>query len=165
MISQNKEKKSVEIKTMIVEYIINRLNSLNWTIKDLSKQSKISQGELSKILNRTRKGLKAKTFYNIYSAFGDSCSIAANFVFPNLDLNLKIYRPKKRNEFGTFMQRYETSINTIEEISIKTGINENRTKDLYFRKGSLEAYELILIEKAVEKKKGELFNELFKDHE
>lgn len=164
MILQNKEKKSVEIKTMIVEYVIYRLDSLNWTIKDLSNQSKISQGELSKILNRTRKGLKAKTFYNIYSAFGDSCSIATNFVFPNLDLKLKIYRPKKRNEFGTFMQRYETSINTIEEISIKTGINENRTKDLYFRKGSLEAYELILIEKAVGKKKGELFSELFKGY-
>lgn len=163
MVLGNKRNSSTEIKILIAEYIINRLNTLNWTLKELSKHSSISQGELSKILNSTRKGLKAKTFYSLYSAFGDSCTSAANLVFPNLDLNLKIYQPKMRNEFGRFMHKYEINVNTIEEISIKTGINENRIKDLYFRKGSLEAYELILIEKAIGKKKGELFDELFQD--
>jgi hypothetical protein len=59
------------------------------------------------------------------------------------------------------MKQYEESVNSIEEIAAKTGIDENRLKDLYFRKAALEAYELLLIEKAIGKKQGELFKEYF----
>jgi hypothetical protein len=36
-------------------------------------------------------------------------------------------------------------------------------KDLYFRKAALEAYEFLLIEKAIGKKQGELFDEFFRN--
>lgn len=68
------------------------------------------------------------------------------------------YKLKERNAFGTFILKFEASVNSIEEISVKKGIDENRLKDLYFRRGPLEAYELLLIEKAVGKKQGELFD-------
>lgn len=53
------------------------------------------------------------------------------------------------------------SVNSIQEISFRIGIDQNKLKDLYFRRGSLEAYELLLIEKAVEKKLGELFEKIY----
>lgn len=59
------------------------------------------------------------------------------------------------------MREYETSANLIEEISAKTGILEGRLSELYFRNGALEASELILIEKAINTKPGELFEELY----
>ncbi|MNY50476.1 hypothetical protein D3C86_1859810 [compost metagenome] len=59
------------------------------------------------------------------------------------------------------MYQFEESKNSIEQIALKTGIDENRLKDLYFRKASIEAYELILIEKAVDKKQGEFFELLY----
>lgn len=153
--------KLIEPQHSIANYINNRLESLNWTVADLAVKSTISQGEISKILAGARKGLKADVFYKIYSGFGDSCSKATKLVYPDLDLKLKKYKPKARNTFGAFMERFETSINSIEEISVKTSIDENRLKDLYFRKGSLEAYEMLLIEKAIGKKAGELFTALF----
>ena len=59
------------------------------------------------------------------------------------------------------MKQYESSNNTIEEIAAKTGIQEVRLFELYFRKGGLQAHELLLIEKAIDKKPGELFEELY----
>lgn len=59
------------------------------------------------------------------------------------------------------MSQFETVKNSPEEIATKTRLDENRLKDLYFRKAALEAYEFLLIEKAVGKKQGELFDEFF----
>lgn len=153
--------KIIEPNHLIVDYINSRFKSLKWTIKDLANNSTVSQGEISKILKGTRKGLKAKTLYSLYTAFGDTCAKATKAVYPDLNLKLDKYKPKTRTPFGEVMLQFEESKNSIEEISIKTGIDENRLKDLYFRKAALEAYELLLIEKAVGKKQGELFEEFY----
>lgn len=153
--------KATEPDHLIVDYINGRLISLKWAEKELATNSGISQGEISKILGGVRKGLKAKTFYSIYTAFDDSCTKATTIVYPDLNLKLNKYVPKERNAFGQYMQQYEESKNSTEEIAEKTGINENRLKDLYFRKAAPEAYELLLIEKAIGKKQGQLFEELY----
>jgi len=95
-------------------------------------------------------------------AFRDEFTTAITEVYPHLKNNkLKQYKPKDRNTFGVLMRQYETSSNTIEEIAAKTGISEVRLSELYFRKGGLQAHELLLIEKAIDKKPGELFEELY----
>lgn len=71
------------------------------------------------------------------------------------------YKLKERNAFGKFILKFGTCVNSIEEISVKIGIDDNRLKDLYPLRGLLEAYELLLIEKAVGKKQGELFEEIY----
>lgn len=142
-------------------YIVKRLDELKWLDKVLSDKTGISKGQVSKLKKGTVDRLTAEVYYNIYKAFGDNCSKATEIVYPNLDLKLNKYKPKERNAFGKFMEQFENSVNSIEEISVKTGIDENRLKDLYFRKAALEAYELLLIEKAVGKKQGELFEEFY----
>lgn len=144
-------------------YIKISLDRLKWQDKVLVDTSGISKGQISKLKKGQVERLTAEVFYQIYTAFGDSCSKATKIVYPDLNLKQENYNSKERNAFGAFMEQFETSINSIEEISIKTGIDENRLKDLYFRKGSLEAYELVLIEKAIGKKEGELFEKLFEN--
>ena len=146
----------------IDKYIVKRLAELNWQDKELVEKSGISKGQISKLRNGTVEKLSAKSFYLLITAFGDSFSRAIPMIYPNLKNNkLKIFQPKRRNTFGSLMRKYEISENSIEEISAKTGITEIRLSELYFRQGALEAYELILIEKAVGKKSGELFEQLY----
>lgn len=157
MLKRNRHGEIVEPVHQIGAYITARLTELGWPDKELVAQTGISKGHISKLKNRTGEKLTARAFYSIYQAFGDSCTKAAMLVYPDLDLKLDKYKPKGRNEFGAFMLQFEKSENSVEEIAAKTGLDENRIKDLYFRRGSLEAYELLLIEKAVGKKSGELF--------
>lgn len=149
------------MKNNVDKYINKRLDELKWLDKTLVDKSRISKGQISKLKKGLIERLTAEVFYQIYSSFGDTCSKAAKSVYPQLDLRLKKYKPKERNSFGRYMKQYEESVNSIEEIAAKTGIDENRLKDLYFRKAALEAYELLLIEKAIGKKQGELFKEYF----
>lgn len=111
-----------------------------------------------------RDGVKSKTFYNIYKAFGNGLSFET-FVF-TIYLSLQNYydkkakiltENKKRNPFGLFMLQFEEVENTLDIIASKTSIIEVRLKQLYFGQGLVEAFELLLIEKAIEMKKGELF--------
>lgn len=145
----------------IDNYIKETLQKLVWEDKNLVEKTGLSKGQISKLKNGHVERLTAEVFYKIYKAFGDSCAKATKVVYPDLSLKLEKYVPKARNEFGKFMSQFETIKNSIEEIAIKTGIDENRLKDLYYRKAALEAYELLLIEKAVGKKQGELFEEFF----
>ncbi len=154
--------KIIEPDNKFSEYLNRRIQQLNWTNEICAQQSKVSKGEISKIRTAQRQGVSAKKFYLFYTAFGDSCEKATKQVYPNLNLSLKRYKPKERNEFGKFMQQFETNINSTEEIAAKTGIDENRLKELYYRRGALEAYELLLIEKAIGKRPGVLFEELYK---
>lgn len=142
-------------------YIEQSLKAKKLEAKDLASISGLSNSDISKYRSGTVAKLKAEIFYKIYKAFGDSCSKATKVVYPDLNLKLDKYVPKARNEFGHFMSQFETIKNSTEQIAIKTGIDENRLKDLYYRKAALEAYELLLIEKAVEKKQGELFEKFF----
>lgn len=146
----------------IDKYIIKRLKDLNWQDKELAEKSTISKGQISKLKNGSIEKLSAETFYLLVKAFGDKFTNAITVVYPHLKNNkLKLYKPKDRNNFGALMRKYETSNNTIEEIAAKTGIQEVRLFELYFRKGGLQAHELLLIEKSVGKEAGELFEELY----
>ena len=102
-----------------------------------------------------------QTFYLIVKAFNDSINNATRIVFLNQKFDLNKWIPKERNEFGKIMSKYENIVNSLEEISAKTGINKIRLSELYYRKGALDAYELLFIEKAIGKKPGELFEELY----
>jgi len=143
-------------------YIEQNLKAKKWEAKDLASISGLSASDISKYRSGTVAKLKAEIFYKIYKAFGDSCEKATKVVYPDLNLKLDKYIPKARNEFGQFMSQFETIENSIEEIATKTGIDENRLKDLYYRKAALEAFELLLIEKAVGKKQGKLFEDFYK---
>ncbi len=141
----------------INQYILERLEDLNWFDKTLVEKSGISKGQISKLKKGVVERLTAETFYKIYTAFGDACSKASNKVYPTLNLKLMKYSAPKRSDFGQFMLQFEESKNSPEEIAARTGIDDDRIKEIYFRRGALEAYELLLIEKAVGKKQGELF--------
>lgn len=160
-LKEKSHKESIQNGHKTADYIKSRLKKNNWSAIDLARNSKLSQGEISKILKGTRIGLSAKSFYYLYTAFKDSCSKATKEVYPELDFKLNKYIPKTRNNFGKLMLKFEESKNSLEEISIKTGIEKTRMTKLYYGKGSLEAFELLLIEKAVGKKQGELFELLY----
>lgn len=146
----------------IDKYIIKRLKDLAWQDKDLVIKSTMSKGQISKLKNGSIDKLSAETFYLLVKAFGDELKTAQTIVYPDLkNKKLKPHTPKDRNSFGVLMGKYETSKNTIEEIAAKTGIEEVRLFELYFRKGGLQAHELLLIEKAIGKEAGELFEELY----
>src|SRR5690606_39914961 len=106
-----------------------------WSPTYFAKKIKVSQGEISKILNKERQGLKADVFYKIYTGFGESCTKATKEVYPDLNLKLNKYTPETRNTFGKFIQQFEESKNSIEEIAAKTGITETRLRNLYFEIG------------------------------
>lgn len=145
----------------INKYIIEKLFELGWQDLELTKRSKISQSQISKLKNGSVTKLSAQTFYLITKAFNDTISNSKKIVYPNENFSLKVWKPKQRNNFGGLISRYEISKNSLEEISFKTGIKEARLFELYYRKGALEAYELILIEKALSIKEGKLFEELY----
>lgn len=145
----------------IDKYILGRLEELEWFDKILVDKSGISKGQISKLKKGLVERLSAETFYKVYTAFGDSCSKASKIVYPTLDFKLNKYNPPKRSDFGKFMSQFEESKNSPEEVATKAGIDDDRIREIYFRKGALEAYELLLIEKAVGKEQGELFEGFF----
>lgn len=142
-------------------YIIKRLDELKWIDKVLVEKSGLSKSQISKLKKGKIGRLTAATFYKIYNGFGDSCGYATKIVFGNI--KLKTTKPEKRTPFGRFMLQFEKSENTIAEISTKTGIEEIRLKEIYFKNGALEAHELLLIEKAIGEEQGELFEKFYKD--
>lgn len=161
LIIDKKTGKTIEPMLKLVEYIESALKLLGWKAKELAEMSGLSPGEISKVRNGLRQSLTAKNFYAIYSAFGDTCDKAQKLVYPDLDLTLNKYEDKGRNDFGKFMSSFEVIKNSIDIIAAKTGISLPRLKELYYRTGAPEAYELLLIEKALDKKPGEIFEEFF----
>ena len=144
-------------------YIEQKLKELNISEQFLFDKSIISRSEFIKLKNGEREGLTYKKFYKLYKGFDDTAINAATVIYPDLDLTLAKYTPPQRNEFGSLMNQFEKSENSPEEIAAKTGIPLSRIKQIYFRTGSPEAYELLLIEKAVGKNLGELFEKFNKD--
>jgi len=144
---------------LFAEYIEQKMRASNLNLAQLSEISNISKGELSKILSMTRSKISPLSFYKAYKAFGDSFSTIKNFVFPDIKLKNDIADFKNRNEFGVFMKKFEKDVktNTPIEISASTGINITRIKAIYVKKGAVNAEELILIEMAIGKNPGELF--------
>ncbi|MEG0915523.1 MAG: helix-turn-helix domain-containing protein [Myroides sp.] len=150
------------MKHSIDIYIKNRLKKLGWKDNQLADKSGISASQISKLKNGHVSKLSAQAFYSIVLAFNDNLENAIKVVFDLNKFKLKEYKPKRRNEFGVLMQKFETIENSIEEISHKTDITTTRLNELYYRNGAPEAYELILIEKAIGISTGELFEKLFK---
>lgn len=153
---------SLTIKHNISRYITEKLSEKKMQDRLLADKSGISRGQISKLKNGYVDRLSAETFYLIVTAFDDKIDKATKIIYPSLNLNLKKERNKTRNSFGKVMLQFETKINTLEQIALKTGISETRLTELYYRKGSPEAYELILIERAVGVKSGVIFEKLYK---
>lgn len=146
----------------IASYIKLKLKELNWEDKILAQRAGISPSDLSKLKNGITKKLFAKVFYALYSACNDSIENAIAIVYPNRVFSLNKWRVKPRSEFGEYMALHEQIINSIEVIAAKTDIPLQRLKDLYFKDNfSVHADELILIEMALGKKRGDAFKELF----
>lgn len=163
MLEKGKDGKANTPKHYVYEYIEKKLEELHLSERDLFDKSIISRSELIKLKNGEREGLTSRKFYKLYTGFGDSPINAALDIYPNLDLTMGEYIPPKRNEFGKLMSKYEVSENSPEEIAEKTGIPLPRIRQIYFKTGSPEAYELLLIERAVGKNSGELFEKFYKD--
>ena len=149
------------MKHKIDIYIKNKLQELNLKDNQLADLSGISPSQISKFKNRQVSKLSAQAFYSIVTAFNDTLENAIKIVYDVNKIKLNQYIKKDRNAFGTLMLQFENSKNSIQEISKKTGIKETRLNELYYRNGALEAYELILIEKAIGIRTGELFKKLF----
>lgn len=149
------------MKHKIDIYIKNKLQELNLKDNQLADLSGISPSQISKFKNRQVSKLSAQAFYAIVTAFNDTLENAIKIVYDVNKIKLNQYIKKDRNAFGTLMLQFENSKNSIQEISKKTGIKETRLNELYYRNGALEAYELILIEKAIGIRTGELFKKLF----
>lgn len=148
----------------IGDYIDIKMDELGLTEEEIAIKMNMSQSQINKLRNGKVNKLNALTFYKIVTVFGGDFKEAIRIVFPNFQkVKLKKVPQKKRNPFGTFMLKFEKVTNTPKVISIKTGIPEIRILDLFFRKGSLEAFELLLIEKAIDKKPGELFMSYFQN--
>lgn len=141
------------------KYLKQKLETTKWENKELANKSDISPSQISRFKNGTIQKLYASKFYGIVTAFEDNFKNASKIIYPNL--KLKAYKPKERNQFGVLMSSYETIINSLEEIAAKTGIEETRLSEIYYRNGAPEAWELLLIEMAVGEKPGVLFEKLY----
>lgn len=156
--SDNVNKKILE---NFSRYIVSKKKELGLTNEGLATECKISSGEISKLITMERKNISPKTFYLISKGVKDSFLNTFNSVYKGYKFSLKNHVPQNRNEFGNIMSKYENQINCIEEIAAKTGISLSRLKNLYYKDSSISIEELILIEKAIDKRPGELFEELY----
>lgn len=140
-------------------YIDERLKQKSLKDKDLVTSSKLSKGRISTLKNNYQGKITPMALYSIVIGLNDNIENASKIIYPNL--KLKAYKPKERNQFGVLMSSYETIINSLEEIAAKTGIEETRLSEIYYRNGAPEAWELLLIEMAVGEKPGVLFEKLY----
>lgn len=163
MLKKDSLGKIIVPKHYTYKYIGRMLKQLGWDEQNLVEKAIISQSELSKLKNEGREGLTPKKFYKLYKGFGDTCINAAKAVYPELDLTLNEYLSEQRSPFGQYMATHEVIKNSIDVIAVKTGISLSRLKEMYFKTGAPKSYELLLIEKAIGKKTGEVFEELYEE--
>lgn len=142
-------------------YIILKKKELGLSNEKLAKACKISNGEISKLINMERQSISPKTFYLLYTGVKDNFSNIFNFVYNSYEFSLNKYVPKKRSELGHIIMKHETQQNNIEEVSAKTGISLTRLKNLYYTDISFTTEEIILIEMSLKLKGGEIFEELY----
>lgn len=142
-------------------YIVSKKKELGFSNERLAIECNISSGEISKLITMERKSISPKTFYLIYKGVNDSFSNIFNFVYGDYKFTLNKYVPKKRSALGNIIMKYETQQNDIDEVSAKTGISPTRLKNLYYADISFTTEELILIEKSLKLKGGEIFEELY----
>ncbi|MFD0700118.1 transcriptional regulator [Myroides pelagicus] len=148
----------------ISEYINMKLTQKRMSLKELEFKSSISQSQISKLSRGLVSKLSAGTFYSLIKAFDDNVKDASGIVYKEFNFKLNKVDYKKRNDFGELMKSFETKENTIDIIAQKAGLKESRAFDLYYRNGALEAFELIMIEKAIGVEAGTLFELYFKEN-
>ncbi len=154
------------------QYVLNKKIAFGLSNKEFGEKVGLSEGEISKIINRKRLSVSLHSFYAISVKTGDTIEQTRDFVYPHRNFDLKIIKDqidtnRTRKGFGIFMQdNYETDTkdnvqgkNAFEIILAKTGISKQRLTDIYFGTGAPEPYELLLIEKAVGKNTGEMMKE------
>lgn len=159
------------------KYVQSRKTILGASNRVLAQKTGVSHGEISKIITEDRKSVSLHAFYNIAVNSGDTVEKARDAVYPHRSFELSKITParkskKSRTNFGQYMKdHYETKIidiaddkNSFENILARTGIPEQRLKDIYFNTGAPEPYEVLLIEKAVGKAPGELMADYVKKY-
>lgn len=159
------------------QYVRSKKTSLQLTNKELGEKVGVSEGEISKIINKKRLSVSLHSFYNITINTGDTIELAKDLIYPHrsfelnkIDSEIDINRTRKG--FGKYMQdNFETDTlnnvqgeNSFEIILAKTGIKETRLKTIYFGTGAPEPYEFLLIEKAVGEKCGEMMKDYVDKH-
>lgn len=154
------------------KYVKSKKTASGLAIKDFANNVNVSKGEISKIINENKKGVSLHSFYNIAVNSGDTIEQVRDFVYPHRSFELKNVpstkkAKKSRTNFGQYMKEHFEKENTdaiedenrFENILAKTGIDEQRLKDIYFNTGAPEPYEFLLIEKAVGKEPGEMMKD------
>lgn len=159
------------------KYVLSKKIEYALTNKKLGEKVDLSEGEISKIINKKRMSVSLNSFYKIAINTGDTIEQARDFVYPHRSFELKdVSSEKKKNKprtsFGKYMQenfeKEDINIaneeNSFEQILAKTGIEEQRLKDIYFNTGAPEPYEFLLIEKAIGKQPGEMMRDYIEKH-
>lgn len=155
----DKELTQLEIENF-ADYVLSRKTMLGLSNENFGIEVGLSKGEISKIINKDRKGVSIHSFYNIAVNSGDTIENARDAVYTRRKLELKTgYKLEKRTNFGLLMGELFEGENTFEIIQAKTGIPKQRLTDLYYNTSAPEPYEMLLIEKAVGKNPGELMKE------
>jgi transcriptional regulator with XRE-family HTH domain len=143
------------------------LAGLEITGAEICSRTGISKSDLSKLSSGLTSRLTAEKFYSINRAVETDITDMLVKVFPNASLvsDWKQAIKNKKQEktatpFGFFLLKEENS-RTI--ISAKTGISVERLRDLSNKlNAEILAIELYLIELALNKIPGEVFEELFR---
>ncbi|PRD48030.1 hypothetical protein [Sphingobacterium haloxyli] len=151
------------------DYVKAKKEKFQLTNKALGEKVGLSEGEISKIINRSKHSVSLHSFCKIAVNTGDTIDQARDQVYPHRkfklnEVNSQINTIKERKGFGKFMQEnFEKdtieqvpSENSFDIIRVKTGISETRLKNLYYGTGAPEPFEFLLIEMAVGKNPGEL---------
>ncbi|MCW8310164.1 hypothetical protein K7A41_02885 [Sphingobacterium sp. InxBP1] len=149
---------TIEIENF-AEYVKGRKIKSGLPIGGFADMVDVAKGEISKIINKKKKGVSIHSFYKIAVHSGDIIENVIQAVYTHRNLELKTgEKVEERSNFGIFM-RDEVEVegqNGFDFILNRTGIDKKRLTDIYYNGGSPEPYELILIEKATGRETGEL---------
>lgn len=143
------------------KYVEKRRLHLNISKQQFAEISKVSTGEITKIINLNKKGVSLQSFYNITINSGDTIANARDSVYSHRTFELKIPVLRNRTQFGNYLAKNieVEGKNTFEIIQAKTNISESRLTEIYYKNGAPDPYEFLLIEMAVEKKPGEMMKD------
>lgn len=142
-------------------FVSDKKKELKYTNLHLETLCKISNGEISKIIDLQRQNIKARVFYFIYKGLGVPFEEITSYVFQ--DVNLKLNQPKIKSQttLGKILLEIDSQESLKEVVSEKTGISITRLNALYYGTGAPNADELLLIEMSIDKEPGELFEKLY----
>lgn len=150
----------------VTSYIIFQKDYKGLSNVQLSGLLGVNASSVTKILQGKIQGVKAVFLYHLFVAFDLEFASLIERIYPGILRESVIEvldepSTRKRNAFGTFMFQFEKEDEQVFNLSKLTGIDAVRLDNLFYSDASLQAYELILIEKALGKAPGELFEMYF----